>query len=140
MKKVLFLICVFLIAIQFIKIDKTLPKTDKNLEIKASKEVMLVLKKACYDCHSNETIYPWYSNIAPFSFSIDSHIKEGRKVLNFSLWEKYTQSQKEKKLKDIYRTVYAAMPLESYIWLHEEANLDKKTRKMIRNWTGVRNK
>ncbi len=140
MKKFLIIIFVCFILIQFIRIDKTLPVSAENLEIKTPKEVMSILKKACYDCHSNEVIYPWYSNIAPFSFTIDSHIKEGRKALNFSTWKKYTSEEKEKKLKDIYRTAYAAMPLQSYIWLHSEADLSKEERKILRDWTGVRKK
>ncbi|MBS9782615.1 MAG: heme-binding domain-containing protein [Arcobacter sp.] len=138
MKKVLLIVFACFIAIQFIRIDKISPKVDKNLEIEANKEVMDIFKKACYDCHSDEVVYPWYSNIAPFSWTIAGHISDGRKALNFSKWEKYTSEEKEKKLKDIYRTVYAAMPLQSYIWLHSEADLSKEQRKMIRNWTGVR--
>ncbi len=138
MKKFLLIVFVCFVGMQFIRIDKALPKSDKSLELVAPKEVMAILKKACYDCHSNETVYPWYSNIAPFSWTISSHIKEGRKALNFSNWQNYTQNEKEKKLKDIYRTVYAAMPLQSYIWLHSEADLSKEQRKMIRDWTGVR--
>ncbi len=69
---------------QFIQTDKTNPKVDKNIEIKTNAEVMKIFKTACYDCHSNETVYPWYSNIAPFSWVVSNHINEGRKVLNFS--------------------------------------------------------
>nr|WP_233750417.1 heme-binding domain-containing protein [Halarcobacter anaerophilus] len=81
---------------QFIQIDKTNEKTDKNLEIKAPENIMTMLKTSCYDCHSNEVKWPWYSNIAPFSWMINRHVKDGRKALNFSTWENYTKEEKTK--------------------------------------------
>ncbi len=125
---------------QFIQTDKTNPTVDKNIEIKANAEVMKIFKTACYDCHSNETIYPWYSKIAPFSWVVSNHINEGRKALNFSTWEKYSDEEKKEHLKDIYRTVYASMPLQSYLWIHDDAILTKEQRTLIRDWTGVRSK
>lgn len=125
---------------QFIQTDKTNPTVDKNIEIKASEEVMKIFKTACYDCHSNETVYPWYSNIAPFSWVVSNHINEGRKALNFSTWENYSDEEKKEHLKDIYRTVYASMPLQSYLWIHDDAILTKEQRTLIRDWTGVRPK
>ena len=125
---------------QFIQTDKTNPKVDKNIEIKTNAEVMKIFKTACYDCHSNETVYPWYSNIAPFSWVVSNHINEGRKALNFSTWENYSDEEKKEHLKDIYRTVYASMPLQSYLWIHDDAILTKEQRTLIRDWTGVRPK
>lgn len=125
---------------QFIQTDKTNPKVDKNIEIKTNAEVMKIFKTACYDCHSNETVYPWYSNIAPFSWVVSNHINEGRKALNFSTWENYRDEEKKEHLKDIYRTVYASMPLQSYLWIHDDAILTKEQRTLIRDWTGVRPK
>lgn len=125
---------------QFIQTKEINEVVDKNLEIKAPLEVMNIFKTACYDCHSNEVKYPLYSKIAPFSWVISNHIEDGRKALNFSVWENYNQEEKTEHLKDIYRTVYAAMPLQSYLWLHQEANLTKEQRSMIRDWTGVRPK
>jgi hypothetical protein len=140
MKRMLLILFILCIVVQFITIKKVDESVDKNLEIKASEQVMNIFKKACYDCHSNEIKYPWYSSVAPFSWVIDDHIKEGRKALNFSLWENYTLEQKSEHLKDIYRTVYAPMPLQSYLWLHKEAELSKEERSLIRDWTGVRSK
>lgn len=138
MKRTLLIFLVLFVVMQFIQIDKTNEVTDKNLEIKADEKVMNIFRTACYDCHSNETKYPWYSNVAPFSWAISDHVKDGRMALNFSLWEKYSKEEKDEHLKDIYRTVYAAMPLQSYIWLHKEADLTKEQRNLIRDWTGVR--
>ena len=136
MKKFLLIVLAIFIVLQFIpsKIDN--PKIDKNLEIKVSSELMNIFKRSCYDCHSNEVKIPWYSSIAPASFYIKGHVDLGRKWLNFSTWENYSQKQKDEKLKGIFRTVYAAMPLASYITLHKEAKLTKQEIKLIRDWTG----
>jgi len=136
MKKVLYIILAIFILLQFIpaKIDN--PPVDKNLEIKAPKEIMAVFKRSCYDCHSNEVNIPWYASVAPASFMIKNHVDLGRKWLNFSEWENYDEKQKDDKLKGIFRTVYAAMPLASYISAHEDAKLTKDEIKMIRDWTG----
>lgn len=140
MKLALLIFLIIFIVMQFIQPNKENIIVDKNLEIKAPTEVMTLLKTSCFDCHSNETTWPWYSQIAPFSWVVANHVNTGRKALNFSTWENYSPQLKEEKLKAIYRTAYASMPLPSYIYAHEEANLTKEQRSMIRDWTGVRSK
>lgn len=140
MKLALLIFLIIFIVMQFIQPNKENIVVDKNLEIKAPTEVMTLLKTSCFDCHSNETTWPWYSKIAPFSWVVANHVNTGRKALNFSTWENYSPQLKEEKLKAIYRTAYASMPLPSYIYAHEEANLTKEQRSMIRDWTGVRSK
>lgn len=136
MKKFLLIVFGIFVLLQFIpsKIDN--PKTDKILEIKVSTKLMSIFKRSCYDCHSNEVRIPWYSKIAPASFFIKGHVDLGRKWLNFSTWENYTAKQKDDKLKGIFRTVYAVMPLHSYLSMHKDAKLTKKEIKLIRDWTG----
>ncbi|KAB7887900.1 heme-binding domain-containing protein [Poseidonibacter ostreae] len=138
MKRALLIIFIIFIVMQVIRPDQNNIASEKELEIKAPLEVMNILKQACYDCHSNQAVWPWYSQIAPASWIITSHVQNGRKSLNFSTWQNLSEEEKTKKLKKIYRTVYAAMPLKSYIWLHEEADLTKEQRSFIRKWTGVR--
>lgn len=138
MKRALLIFAIVFIAMQFIQTDKVNKQISSELEIKAPTEIMTIFKQACYDCHSNNTKWPWYSNIAPFSWIIDSHVKNGRKALNFSLWQEYTKEKKEEKLKAIFRTAYASMPLSSYIKAHEEADLTREQRTLIRDWTGVK--
>lgn len=138
MKRTLLIFLLVFIAMQFIRPEYQVKKTKPELEITAPQEIMTVLKNACYDCHSNEIKYPWYSEVAPFSWVVSSHIKNGLAWLNFSEWENYTEEEKKKKLKEIFRTAYASMPLKSYIMLHEEADLTREQRTMIRDWTGVR--
>jgi hypothetical protein len=127
---------VVFILIQFIPVSIENPKSDPSLEIKAPKEIMGILKRSCYDCHSNQVNVPWYASVSPFSYTIANHVELGRKWVNFSEWENYTQEQKDKKLEGVFRTVYAAMPLPSYIWLHPEAKLTKEEIVKIRDWTG----
>ncbi|PLY07859.1 MAG: cytochrome C [Arcobacter sp.] len=138
MKKTLLIILAIFIVMQFKQTDKTNKLVAQNLEIKAPENITVMLKNACYDCHSNEVKWPWYSNIAPFSWIIDSHVSNGRKSLNFSEWEDYTEEEKKKKLKEIFRTAYASMPLAGYIKFHKEADLTREQRTMIRMWTGVK--
>lgn len=138
MKRTLLIFLIVFIVMQFIQTEQKNFPVDKSLEIQAPSEIMTMFKQSCYDCHSNNVNWPWYSKIAPFSWIISEHVNDGRKWLNFSEWEAYSQEEKNKKLKGIYRTVYAVMPLHSYLWLHEEADLTKEQRKQIRDWTGVR--
>jgi hypothetical protein len=111
-------------------------KSDPNLEIKAPDEIMSVFKTSCYDCHSTETNYPWYTKIAPISFGISRHVDLAKKWVNFSEWQNYTAKQKDEKLELIYKAVHTAMPLRNYVMLHSEADLTGEQRKMIREWTG----
>ena len=123
------------LIIQLIQVDITNTKTNKELEIQAPKEVMKILKSSCYDCHSNEVNIPWYSSIAPMSWTISRHIDIGRKWVNFSIWNSYTKKEKDKKLTEIYRAVYKAMPLQFYEMMHSEAKLSKQDRQLVRKWT-----
>ncbi|MBU3015320.1 heme-binding domain-containing protein [Poseidonibacter lekithochrous] len=138
MKRTLLIFLIIFILMQFIRVDQTNVAVEKDLEIKAPIEIMTIFKNSCYDCHSNEVKWPWYSQVAPFSWTITNHVDNGRDWLNFSIWETYTDEEKEKRLKGIYRTAYAIMPLPTYIWLHKEADLTKEQRNLIRDWTGVR--
>lgn len=136
MKIALGFIAFLLVVIQFIPSKVVNPKTDKNLEIKAPKEVMKILKNSCYDCHSNEVKIPWYASVAPASFFIKRHVDLGRKWVNFSIWESYSAKQKDKKLGEIYKSVYHAMPLPNYLKMHKDAKLSTKQKETIREWTG----
>jgi hypothetical protein len=137
MKNTFLIIFIIVLALKFIQVEKTNPKANLDLEIKANKEIMDIFKKACYDCHSNDTKWPWYSKIAPMSWSIVSHVDNGRKWLNFSIWESYKKEEKSKKLREIFRAVYLAMPPSDYIYFHENASLSKEEIVKIRDWTGV---
>ena len=114
--------------------QKSNPKTDPSLEIKAPKEVMAILKRSCYDCHSNETKWPRYADVAPMKWVVRRDVIQGRKALNFSEWEKYSDDKKAELKKQIFRSVILAMPLPQYLWLHPEAKLSKEDKKIIQDW------
>ncbi|MET6992015.1 heme-binding domain-containing protein [Sediminicola arcticus] len=104
-------------------------------ETNPPQEVKLILETTCYDCHSNNTVYPWYNNIAPVSYWLADHINEGKEHLNFSDWENYTSKKKEHKLEELVEEVEEGeMPLEEYTWTHEEARLNPKQKEMIMVW------
>ncbi len=134
--RVLGIIVLVFVAFQFIPYgkEKTNPKADKALEIKAPENVMKLFKRSCYDCHSNETKWPWWSYVAPASWSIYDDVINGRKTLNFSTWKNYTLKKQQKLKKEIYRTVAGPMPLPQYIWLHKNAKLTGNEIRTIRDW------
>jgi len=115
--------------------EKTNPPVDKNLTLQAPKEVMSILKRSCYDCHSNQTKWPFYSSIFPMSWSIADHVKNGRRALNFDLWKQYDEEKRWEYLEEIVdKTKAKQMPLPSYLWLHADAKLSKKDIKTLDNW------
>lgn len=96
MKRTLLIFLLVFIAMQFIQTEKVNSETNPELEMKTPPEITTIFKSACYDCHTNSTTWPWYSYVAPFSWIIDSHVTNGRKALNFSIWETYSEEKKKK--------------------------------------------
>jgi len=107
---------------------------DPKKEIQAPKEIASLLKTSCYDCHSYQTTLPWYGNIAPVSWEVRSHIKDGRIWLNFQEWENYDEEKKQKIYKGIVKSINLRMPMPMYLKMHEEAKLTAKQRKEIKVW------
>ena len=122
--------------LQLIHIDIPAPPTPKPGDaVQAPAPVMAALKKGCYDCHSNRDNIPWYGNIAPISFEVRQHVKDGRKWLNFDLWNRYDDEKKQKFYKGTVKTVTSgAMPIPLYLWKHKEARLSPAERKAIIDW------
>lgn len=135
LKKTAIFIVITLILIQFISVDNTNPEIDDKLTLKAPQEVMQLLEKSCYDCHSYETRWPDYSKIAPISFFVASHVTSARKAVNFSKWEDIDPKIKQKRLKRAIKTVNnGMMALPSYILAHEEARLTKDEKVILTDW------
>ncbi len=128
-------LAIILIVMQFIPAYemKNYP-IDPDKEIKAPKPVKAIFQRSCYDCHSNRTNWPWYSHIAPLKWAIGRDVIEGRKALNFSIWESYPDNKKKELKKQIFRSVVLAMPLPQYLWLHKDAKLSEKEKKIVQNW------
>ena len=98
-------------------------------------DVLEILKTSCYDCHSNVTQYPWYGKIAPAKFIIASHIKEGKKHLNFSEWETYPLNRQKHILEECVEEINKhKMPLKGYIGMHPEAKLSIEEKAILINW------
>ena len=138
-KKIFYALIIVVIAIQFFRIDKTNPTVnvaDDFIEItKPSQEIAAMLKSACYDCHSNESNYPWYSNIAPISWWVKDHINEGREELNFSKWSTYDAKKKDHKLEEIVEELEEGeMPLKPYPITHSEARLSDAQKEQLMDW------
>ena len=124
------------LLMQFIQIKiPNPPKATPQDEIKAPKEVMAILKKSCYDCHSNHTKMPWYGNIAPMSIGVHSNIKNGRAWLNFSIFNKYSEEKKQKIYKGIINALnLRKMPPSEYLLFHKDARLTKKEVELLQDW------
>lgn len=132
-KRIAIALMVILIALQFVPVDKTNPPAHGQLAAPA--EVQALLHRACYDCHSNETVWPWYSLIAPASLLIASDVKKGRKEVNFSTWDRYDERRRARKLKEIAKQVEKGeMPLFYYLPLHPDAKLSEPERELIVKW------
>ncbi|HSG30777.1 MAG TPA: heme-binding domain-containing protein [Thermodesulfobacteriota bacterium] len=124
---------IVLIAIQFIPVARTNPPVTSDIQAPA--DVKNIFKRACYDCHSNETKWPWYSKVAPSSWFVINHINEGRDEYNFSTWDKYSAEKKSEIIEEIWEEVdEGEMPLWSYIILHPEAKLSADDKKVLYNW------
>lgn len=127
-------------GIQLVPVDRSNPPVET--EVPAPPEVRAVLRRACYDCHSNETVWPWYSKVAPVSWLVASDTHDGRKELNFSTWNRYTSEQQAKKLKESWEQVAEGeMPLWIYMPTHREAVLSDADKALLRAWaTGTAQK
>jgi len=120
---------------QFIPLDKTNPKVDESIALHTNEKVMKILKRSCYDCHSNETKWSIYSDIAPLSFEVLSHVNVGREAINFSEYKKIDKEIKIKRLKRSIQTVKnGMMPLSSYLMFHDEAKLTKADKELLVKW------
>jgi len=123
----------FLIGLQFAQEVKTNPPV--TAEIVVPDDLKTILRTSCYDCHSNETKWPWYSYVAPISYLIVDDVKEGREKLNFSEWEKYDEAKKLKLKEEIWEEVEKEdMPLPVYTYLHPESKMDFIKKEKIRKW------
>ncbi len=121
------------IGIQFVPIARTNPPVESDVAVPA--ELKTVLQRACYNCHSNETTWPWYSRVAPVSFLIANDVKEGRRQINFSAWNQYGGNRKARKLKEIVEQVEQnKMPQWYYVLVHPEAKLSPGDRELIVRW------
>ena len=120
-------------------IAQAMPVTRTNppveWEVDAPAEVAAILRSACYDCHSHETRWPWYSRVAPVSWYVTRHVEKGRGDLNFSRWPRLDLEAQEHAFHDIEEQIsHRKMPLRSYTWMHAAARLTEAQRQALLAW------
>ena len=136
-KKIIFRILIALlivfIGIQFISAEKSNPPVTGAMVF--PQDVKSIIQRSCLDCHSNETVWPWYSSIAPVSWLVSKDVAKGRKKLNFSEWDSYTDKRQRHKLKEILEEIdEGEMPMPIYTFIHSDATLTDNEKEIIRNW------
>lgn len=139
LKIILLVLLLVFILIQFVR-----PARNENGQASADQigkvyalpeDVKSVLKASCYDCHSNNSHYPWYAEIQPAGWWLASHIKRGKSELNFDQFGEYSKRRQDSKLKSIANSIEdGTMPLRSYTLIHTKAKLSKEEKMRIKNW------
>ena len=138
-KRWLIILFIAFVLIQFIQPARNqsgqVLQTDLTKMFAVPSNVKAVLDAACYDCHSNNTRYPWYSYIQPAGWWLANHIKEGKEELNFSEFGTYSKRRQISKLRSIENSIKdGAMPISSYTIMHKNARLTKEEKKQIIDW------
>jgi hypothetical protein len=124
------------IGMQLIPIDGRSPVVDAKKALHPPTEVEAILRASCYDCHSDETRWPWYTYVAPVSWWLMSHVHEGRENMNFSRWGDLTSDKQADMLGDIANQIATGdMPLPSYLVVHPAARLTVAQVKILTDWT-----
>jgi len=132
-KIILIIFFLAILGIQFVPVKLDNPPIKGQIQAPAN--IQKILKRSCYDCHSNTTNYPWYSRVAPVSWLIESDVQNGRKHLNFSEWSLYEPRTKRKKLDEIKEEIRDdKMPMEIYTYLHPSAQLSVDDKIQINRW------
>lgn len=133
-RNIFFAILAIIVLIQIIPVDRSNPQSEA--EIIATSDVKTILENSCYDCHSNQTNWPWYSYIAPVSWLVSKDVHDGRKHLNFSNWENLSTEKKADKLDEIWEYVSKGeMPMPIYTFMHPSAKLSNEQKTVLKNWT-----
>jgi len=142
----LVVLLLILLAIQFVQPARNQSTGNSEMWIasitKVPENVQAILQNSCYDCHSNNTRYPWYAAIQPGSWWMASHIKKGKEELNFDEFGNYSKRRQLSKLKAIQGSLEEqTMPLPSYLLIHRGASLSQSDQKILKLWTeDLRNK
>jgi hypothetical protein len=122
-----------LAAAQLVPVERANPPVEADID--PPPEVAKVLRRACYDCHSHETRWPWYAWVAPASWLVSRDVREGRRELDLSRWNAYDPKKQSKKLKEIWEEVAEGeMPPLFYRLLHPEARLDERDKNLLQTW------
>ena len=138
-KIIAWLALIALVVIQFFTVDdnysKAVPSSDFLLVNKVPATIANTLQVSCYDCHSNNTDYPWYGKIQPFAWYLEDHIAHGKEELNFNEWDTYSDRRKSSMLRSMISQIESGeMPMESYTLIHREAIMDSVATQSVVNY------
>lgn len=141
-KKILWALLIIIVVIQFFQPKKnrsqTVAANDITNHFAVPANVGDILKKACNDCHSNNTQYPWYTHVQPVGWWLQHHVNEGKRELNLSEFAAYEPKRQHHKLEEVIEQVKDGhMPLDSYLWMHDEAKLTKDEKEVLLIWAAV---
>jgi len=138
-KKIFLIILAVLVIIQFIRPTKNkstmVSKNDIANHYEVPNGVKKILEVSCNDCHTNNTEYPWYTNIQPVGWWMQWHVNDGKAHLNFSEFAAYTPKRQHKKLEETVEQIEKDwMPLNSYLWIHSDAKLSAEQKDQLTKW------
>ena len=137
-KKIFIGLLIALVAIQFVKPSKNVSgNTEKDISTlyPMPDSVKQIVTKACADCHSNKTVYPWYASIQPLGFWLDHHVDEGKREINFNEFASYRIGKQNHKLKEVIEQIKEEeMPLASYTLIHKDAKLTEAEKATLVQW------
>ena len=139
LKRSLQVLLLSFIVIQFFRPAKNKSQgssaNDITKKYAVPQDVQTILKTSCYDCHSNNTIYPWYAQVQPVAWWLDGHIQDGKRGLNFDEFASYPIRKQYKRMNDINELVKKdEMPLDSYLWIHKYAKLNDQQKLAVAKW------
>ncbi|QHI36565.1 hypothetical protein IMCC3317_19280 [Kordia antarctica] len=130
---------VVLVGIQFVPTERnqsdSIPKTDFMLVNNVPNNIKKMVQVSCYDCHSNNTKYPWYNKVQPVAWFLEGHIKEGKAELNFNEWDSLSNRRKKSKLRSIIKQIESGkMPMNSYTFIHGDAAFSDIEKQEMIQW------
>ena len=142
LKWTVIVLVVLFLGIQLMRPARSNPAVDESQTIEArtqmTPEVKAIFERSCNDCHSNKTVWPWYTNVAPISWWIAGHINDARQLMNLSEWGKLDRDHQDRKLRQICDQVTdGGMPLPSYVPMHPKAKLSDQDKKTLCDWTAA---
>jgi hypothetical protein len=124
---------VVFVAIQFVPVERANPQVTGLVD--APRDVLTILQRSCWDCHSNETEWPWYAYVAPVSFRVSQHVWMGREHVNFTEWDRYDAEELEEAYEEIVKEIErGGMPLTDYLRVHRNAKLTTADRDRLVSW------